>query len=201
MGPGPESRMQVGCPQKADLGNTASNTFLPYTPACDLQAGEEPQAWELVDPLPMGAHGLPSASDGPGLGLNLPFHSQAVGGWVREAQRTQCRDGVGWGKVVLGVTAGFSSPPVYPFTQFNHPGAVLDSCWLSPPLGPIHQHFLFLLPWTECPEADWSPSLRCPGPVSATLTLTAEASLWMALCHPLLIWSQLSSQARLSAGE
>ena len=49
---------------------------------------------------------------------------------------------------------------------------------------------------TECPEADCSPSLRCPGPVSATLTLTAEASLWRLCdhCHPL--GSGLNSAAR-----
>lgn len=32
------------------------------------------------------------------------------------------------------------------FTQFNHPGVILDSCLLSAPLGPIHQDLLFPRP-------------------------------------------------------
>lgn len=62
------------------------------------------------------------------------------------------------------------------FTQFDHPGVDLDSCFLSPPSCPIHQELLSPGLCTCVQSQTAFHSLRCPRCTPATSLFTAVAS-------------------------
>lgn len=103
-------------------------------------------------------------------------------GWAQEGQRTRPERGWGGGgSWVLGLLGFHHHLPIHSLSSITLEPS--DSCWLLTTLGSYPSAFPLPAPLTECPEADWSPSLRCPGPNFSHSHAYCRGLSLMALCH------------------